>query len=287
MRTLLLSIGVILGACSSETPRNGPDPSWIRDPARTVDNGYIVYIGTGDDSASDRAAFKAEAQAMQDLANECSFVPKGARLEDRFQKTEGNLKEAYAKVGVEFQLCEQAKKTLNPDEVRKLANAEMAAEIKRYQEGLGQQDLKEIAENEAGEEVPMGAAPPPLNNDFHYFVVREQIANEKEYVILSPPAAYAPGAPATAQYMTAVQAPTQQVAAYQVAHPEAVKSPQTWSAMQPKIRELNRQRDHRYSSPFQGEKNLRPQDKPRPKGQNRRRRGHGMPGPEEGAPNVH
>ena len=93
---------VVAGCATESSDRPFSVPEWTKAPTRTVDNGYIVYIGSGEDSAKDRASFKAEGAALQDLANECSFVPKGTRLEDRFDKVEGSLHESYAKVAVEF-----------------------------------------------------------------------------------------------------------------------------------------------------------------------------------------
>ena len=69
-----------LGGCATAPTL----PDWTSEPARVVDNGYIVYTGSGLESDPNTAQFVAEGTAIQDLANECSFVPKGARVEDHF-----------------------------------------------------------------------------------------------------------------------------------------------------------------------------------------------------------
>ena len=53
-----------------------PKPAWVTQPTRTVDNGYIVYVGSAEDTGADRAQLKAESAAVEDLANECSLYPK-------------------------------------------------------------------------------------------------------------------------------------------------------------------------------------------------------------------
>jgi len=242
-----------LTACASKTNQQAPSPDWIQSPTRAVDNGYIVYVGTGEDSNRDRARFKAEGAALADLANECSFVPKGTRIEDRFDKTEGPLHEGYAKVALEFQFCEEAKKTVDPEGVRKLASAPMAEQIKKYQEMLGPgPDLEQVARAAEMEEVPQLSDPGPssLHSDFHFYVVRQQVAYEKQIVILSPPSLYQPSAPETLAYNRAVVAPTQQIASYAAAHPNLQKTPAAWSTQVPRVRELSRKIDPHYQTPF-------------------------------------
>ena len=97
--------------CSGATPapdeRTGPE--WVRQPVRTVDHGYVIYVGLGEDAQPDKARFKAEGAALGDLANECSFPPKGARIEDRFERVQGIVHQSYVKAAVDFQSCEEAK----------------------------------------------------------------------------------------------------------------------------------------------------------------------------------
>src|SRR4051812_5108042 len=91
-------------SCSSGPATSSKDtPEWASGPTRTVDRGYIIYVGTGEDQAPERARFKAESMALQDLSNECTFAPKGARIEDYFDDTVGIVHRSRAKVAVEFQ----------------------------------------------------------------------------------------------------------------------------------------------------------------------------------------
>jgi hypothetical protein len=104
MRITLLISTILLTACSS-APKA---PEWTQHPTREVDGGYIVYIGVGEASNPERAQFKAEGQALEDLANECTMIPKGTRIEDRFVEKNDHFSKAYVKLALEFQECEQA-----------------------------------------------------------------------------------------------------------------------------------------------------------------------------------
>lgn len=269
-KIILLGFLVLASACSTSPtePSAGPEPGWVHEPTRIVDNGYIVYVGSGEDTSRDRAQFKAESAALQDLANECSFVPKGARLEDRFDKTEGRLHEAYAKVGVEFQLCEEAKKALQPEQVKKLANESMTDQIHRYQEMLGDSsDAETIADLDDTEAIPglkddpakQASLPGPANDQFRFFVVRQQVALYKERVILAPAPVYQAATPASDRYLAAVTAASNRVETYRAAHPEVKESNQAWSTHQQHARELVRRRDPRY-------RNSLPKDAQSPQG---------------------
>ncbi len=127
---ILSSVILILTACSSKPLADAP--SWTKTPSRTVEGGYIVYLGTGEDSNLERSMFLAESMALQDLANECSFVPRGARVEDHYSEKAIYTHMSFAKVAVEFQDCDEAKKVTDPEKIKLLANSGFTEEIKRY-----------------------------------------------------------------------------------------------------------------------------------------------------------
>lgn len=225
MRITLLLSTIVLSACSS-APKL---PDWTQHPTREVDGGYIVYIGIGEASNADRAQFKAEGQALEDLANECSMIPKGARIEDRFvQKNEHDSK-AFVKLGLEFQECEQAKRTNDPNEIQKVASAPFTQQLKRYQ------DLEETGEmpgEVAQVEPPREMAPPPVraagwDDRTHFFVMRQYVAYQKEIVVLAPPNYYAANASATKQFVNTVQPTAEQIHGIQEKAPDLRK--QAWS----------------------------------------------------------
>jgi hypothetical protein len=232
---------LVIASCSSESiDQSGP--GWVRQPARTVDAGYIVYVGNAEDRNPDHARFKAEALALEDLANECSFPPKGARVEDRFERQIGNLHQAYVKVAVDYQTCEEAKQTIDPAAVRNLANVAMTNEIKRYQDDVEDEDEQEASDDQnlspqTKAVLASQYAPPPagVTNETEFFVVRQQVFYAKQDVILAPPEAYPPSAPQTSNYIHNVTASTQQVNTFAAANPALKSSPQTWNGVRSNV----------------------------------------------------
>jgi hypothetical protein len=230
-------LSLYIASCSS-TPPTPPAPGWIDQPARTVDQGYIVYVASSEDRSPEQARFKAESQAYQDLAHECSFPPKGARTEDRYVKQVGMLQQAYVKVAVDFQTCEEAKQAIQPDQIKKLANVAMTDQIKTYQdkyEAPPEEQEDENEENGVSDDtravLDARQAPPPtyVSSPVQFYVARQQIFYEKQVVILSPPAAYPPNSPQTTQFVNQIQAPVSRVSQYEAANPALKTSPQTWS----------------------------------------------------------
>jgi hypothetical protein len=211
-----------------------PEPDWVKQTSRTVDNGYIVYVGTGVDRLLEKARFKAEGEAIGDLVNECSFAPKGARIEDHFEEPgekKGEIK-AYAKIGLTFEECEQAKKATDPTEIKNLANVSLAEELKRYQEMVGAEPEPSDVQVAQGGHGGGGGGVMIIQNNNEYLLARQQIVWEKQYVILAPPGAYAPGTPAYVHYNTVVTQVQPRVVEYEQIHPAVRTMPPRWSAYQ-------------------------------------------------------
>jgi hypothetical protein len=232
-----LALGTFGFGCSSGSKAaSNAGPEWTRQPVRTVDGGYIVYIGSGEDVLPERAAFKAEASGIQDIANECSFAPKGTRVEDRFDSVNSvGQHQSFAKVAVSFDECEQAKQTIDPEKVKVLANVAMTEEVKKYQD-LVYNPPESLAEAPPGGQPVNGANPalastsgPPVSDNGTYFIARQQVAFAKEIVILAPPQSYPPQAPQTQQYIAQVQPQTSQIQQYEGQHPETRTWNHSWS----------------------------------------------------------
>ncbi len=229
---------LILVTCSSTKPAD--DKAWIRNPARTVDSGYIVYVGTGEDISPEKAQFKAEAIAIGDLANECSFAPKGARIEDHYDEKTDRGHTAYAKVGITYEECEQAKQAVKPEDIQKLGNVAMTEELKRFQdayytsnEGNADQAPAQASSSNTSSPAPYYySGPVYIHDDTNYFVVRSYVAYEKQVVILSPPGVYVPASPAYVNYVHRVSPMAQNVQAYEVSNPGLRSAPTTWSTVQ-------------------------------------------------------
>jgi len=222
--TSVLLLVVLLGGCAT-TPSI---PDWTGDPARLVDNGYIVYTGSGQESDPNEAQLAAEGTAVQDLASECSFVPKGARVENHFRLKTKNGFEAYAQVAIDFQTCISAQQAVKPEDIQKLASVPFADELKRYQALID--------------------APPPVSpvanpgattvvaDDDGYFLARQYVFYQKQVVILAPPGAYAPGSAATQTYLNNVTPVMRPMQTYYAANPRLSSAGSTWSQVEPRVR---------------------------------------------------
>lgn len=238
MKKSFLLLLPLIGACASE-PKS-EKPAWITQPTRIVDNGYIVYVGSAEDVSPERAQFKAEGIALEDLANECSFVPKGARIEDRFAEKEKHFNKAYVKIGLEFTECEKAKHANDPVAIKEIANTSFTEQIRRYQDLSETGDMPDPAQY-AALDVPQELPPVPssagLTETTHFYVIRQYVAYQKETVILSPPTMYAANSPETQKFNTALQPALAQVASYQTKNPTLETKPEAWShlADRPKI----------------------------------------------------
>lgn len=224
---------LVVTACSSAPTKKAPD--WIQQPTRTVDNGYIVYVGSMGAATSEKAQFKAEGQALEDLANECSMIPTGTRIEDRYTETEKYGVTAFVKVGLEFQLCERAKKTLQPADIKQLASLQFTEQLKRYQDLV---ETGEMADQREDVEIqpPEQLQPAPDSNGMtastHFIVLRQYVAYQKQIVVLSPPTAYASTSKESQNFATAVQPSTQKLAQLEEQNPTFKSNPTPWSRLQ-------------------------------------------------------
>jgi hypothetical protein len=275
----------ILIGCSSqpERPPAAQIPDWIHLPTRKVDNGYIVYVESADDSMKDRARFKSDAEVLADIANECTLIPKGVRIEDRYEQRNGVIYQTYTKAAVELELCEEAKKAATPEAIRKLANVPMTEQVKKYQEMIGQTpeslepervgDGTEIAAAEpvapfrgSGGGVTVVVQPATQQN---YYVMREQVFIMKSQVVLAPPGSYQPQSPETAALTTHLAAHTQAISQYEQGHPELRTASHAWSGAR---HDILRQRPRLSGRPMVAPPNPAKQAPP---AQKRRRRRNG------------
>ncbi len=222
-------------ACATESKVELPP--WTKEPTRSVDNGYIVYIGSAEGPTQEKAQFKAEGIALEDLANECSLLPLGVRIEDRFSSKEKTGYISYVKVGVEFQECTHGQKSIEPSEIKKIANVSMTEQLKRYQDLEQTGEMPSPQDASAQIEPPKDYGPIPQEtstSQTHFYVVRQYVAYQKQVVILSPPNAYAPHSIESQNFVKAVQPATEQVEHIAIKHPILQTQPQPWSKLNDK-----------------------------------------------------
>ena len=225
-------LGLQVG-CSSE-PLLPPSPGWVSQPTRTVDNGYIVYVGESEASTQSRAQLQAEGVALEDLANECSMVPKGTRVEDRYHVRGKTGSHVFVKIAVEFQECNEASKSVDPLLIRQIANIQFTEQLKKYQDLEETGDMPDsaaVASITTPSDVPAAPSQGGMSASIHYYAVRQYVAYQKEVVILSPPTAYQPASVESAHFVTQVQPAVTQVASYQTQDPALKSNPQAWSKL--------------------------------------------------------
>jgi hypothetical protein len=235
---LLLSLflssifSALISSCAT-SPTSPPGPEWIHQPTRSVDNGYIVYIGHGEGPNPEIATFRAEGGALEDLANECSMIPKGTRTEDHFVEKTQSGSSAYVKVALEFQQCHEAQNSVDPEAIKKIANTSYTSQLKRYQ------DYEETGFMSASQEGPPIEPPAEFpeaparearwDDATHFYVTRQYVAYQKELVILAPPQSYTPGSVESQKLKAALAPATQNLVALQSKDPGLALHPQPWS----------------------------------------------------------
>ncbi len=232
----------LLQSCSSteSKPSNNPKPpDWISQPTRLVDNGYIVYVESESGPSSDKATLKAEGLALSDLANECSLIPKGTRIEDRYLEPGKYGPTAFVKLAVEFQDCTAGQKANDADSIRKIANASFTQRLKEYQDYL---ETGEISNQSKELEVDLTQPVPPLpqqnsSSQIHFYAVRQYISYQKEYVVLAPATAFAPNSPESLRLGSAIAPANQQLHTLQTVEPQLQEKQIAWSKLpdQPKV----------------------------------------------------
>jgi hypothetical protein len=194
-------------------------------------------VGTAEARSSALARQNAEGEALRDLANECSFPPKGARIEDHYDEPAGAIHRAYAKLAIDFQTCEEAKQAITQEAIGRLGNLAMTEQLHRYEEQIKADEGSMLASSSdpaASHQTQVVVIRDPVQ----FFVVRQQIAWTKEQVIL------APTAPVDNRILSAqLSQPTQAVNQYAQSNPsvKAGNSP-TWTRVSRQIRQqsLNR-----------------------------------------------
>ena len=170
------------------------------------------------------------------MANECSFIPKGTRIEDRYvESVDKNSFNAYVKIGLEFQICDSAKKTVQPEEIKNLASLPFSEQLRKYQE------LAETGEIPTGSELvevvpPTEYASPPTHgsgydDNVHFFVTRQYVAYQKQIVIFAPFSAFAPGSADNERFVTALSPSVQQIRMTETEHPTLLSQATTWSTL--------------------------------------------------------
>jgi hypothetical protein len=176
MKTVLTLafVSLLCLACSSaptEPAKDQGPPAWTTQAARRLDGSTLIYVGAGEDRSEQNARYKAEAFALQDLSNDCSFVPKGAQIQDHYEESVGILYRVFAEVRVSVDDCQKARGALTTTQIHELGDTTLNAEVVRYQ-----------SEYDAPEPTEAAKLGPTtlVQNTARLFVVRQQVALTKQ-----------------------------------------------------------------------------------------------------------
>lgn len=132
---------------------------------------------------------------------------------------------------------------MDPAEIRKLASVPLTEQLKHYQEMIDEPLPEKLTSNEEGDNegvnpmVNRAYTPPSetrgawstrlvvVNNPDSYFWMRQQVAYDKQVVVLAPVAQYQPGTPQTQTFVRSVQPATAQIQTFEQKNPET----KTWA----------------------------------------------------------
>lgn len=217
LRPFFIPWAAIVASCSSgpspQAAKPQP-PAWTQGPPRSLEGDQLAYVGIGEDRDSQNARTKAEAMALQDLANDCSQVPRDARVVDHDDETVGILYRSYARVAVGVESCQGAKGTRSAEEIKQAAQPGMTAQVARYQQ---------IYDAPEPEEAKPLSASPVLSDPAQLLVVRQRLALAKQAIALSGPG---PGE-------STIAGTERAIADFERAHPEEWNGTQAFSKGRP------------------------------------------------------
>ncbi len=212
--------------------------TWMDEAGRHFENRNLVMVSAEKSPSEAVAKFKAEAKGLEDLANECSFVPRGTHIEEEItQKTKDQFI-VFAKLVIDHSICEEAKKSLKFSEIESLANLGYTEQILKNQSQNPEPNNSKISSMSPKQKVERILSSDESNvvgDDGDFFMERQQIAFLKEAILLSSRGLY-PKKLVISDKMTAVLAQKiQAVQSYEAANPALKSSSVTWSFAKERI----------------------------------------------------
>ena len=178
----LFTLTAFAAGCVHPTPIADAVPEWTTASARTVDGERILYVASATGKFLDRARLDAEGAALEDIANECSFVPTTVKKENEIATDDAKaaLHTVRSQYSVTKADCYKAQATFSPEEIRIFANLPATQKILKHQDSVGESS-----------DPSSGAQDPVRNGDLDGLIyARQQIALRKQAVILAGPTHY-------------------------------------------------------------------------------------------------
>lgn len=193
-------------ACASHSIV-GQNKAWTDQLGRSFESKNLVIVSTALGSTAASAKFKSEAKGLEDLANECSFVPKGTHIEDEVTQKSYDQFIVFSKIVIEEKFCETGKRLLQLAEIEQMANLGYTEQILKNQ----LQSEKPVVQPPVSSKLPKltsATKVPPMSprqkierllssdeasvihDDGDFFMTRQQIAFLKQAILLSAKGLY-------------------------------------------------------------------------------------------------
>lgn len=141
---------LLFGGCATQPPQTAPLPIWVRQTGRVEVDKQIVFVETDDDADPARARAKAEGMVLENVANECSFIPQSTKLDGRFETQTQHLTQAFARVSVSASECQQARAETSPQAIRRLQSVELTKIARAFRDAYGQPNTDADPSDEEG-----------------------------------------------------------------------------------------------------------------------------------------
>lgn len=223
-----IGLASILAACAS------------REPARSVVDGTLSYRATATAVDFDKARFKAEGAALEDLANECSMIPKTTKVETEHHAKSDYENKVAAVVKVPLGDCMRARPTLEPQAIRAQAEVDLTTRLNFYQDfqetGRTPRPGRDVPRVQVPEELPVAPDRDSHWDDTEYFyVLRQTLAYQKQIPVLATPQAFESLTDAR-RFTAAVEPVEALLRAMQKNNPSLRIKPLAWSELKDPLR---------------------------------------------------
>ncbi|MBX3020062.1 MAG: hypothetical protein KF799_00170 [Bdellovibrionales bacterium] len=235
MQSLWFGLAIlILSACASiapQAPSPSAEPAWLSRGVRFTEGGRIIYVGAAGGLLKDGAISRAEGSALEDIANECSLIPKSTRIDSRYSVRGTYEYEVHVKLSVDAGECEMAKQAVEPAQIHYYASTPLTRQL------LQAQDRVENVSASSLVVVPPRDLPQLPERDSHwddtqhFYASRQALAYLKQIPVLAPDDAYAPFSPQSRQFAAAVQMGVQRLNSMQINNPSLKEKPMAWSQL--------------------------------------------------------
>lgn len=210
-----------------------------RPPARSLDDDMLSYRATATAVDLEKARFKAEGAALEDLANECSLIPQTTRIETKHHDKRGYENKVEAVARVPLADCMRARPALEPQAIRNQADADLTSRLHRYQNFQETGRLPShpgAARVEVPEEMPIAPDRDSHWDDTEYFyVLRQTLAYQKQIPVLAPAQAFSSLSEAR-RFTAAVEPVEALLRAMQKNNPSLRIKPLAWSELKDPVR---------------------------------------------------